>query len=271
MRSRSVVVILFMGVGSVVAFGMITKFAFESNERLRRVADFKASFLEAFATRGVREVSFRWLPNGRGALLRLVAARERVEGAEFLHADIAEFYVKRFPYGGHYLKLAFVAPSKLGCVESNPYLEKDVQTSQVRSEVAARERRYKLIGRLESALGLRLEALTKEGHSLSVTVSVASPEKADEDVDVLLEKAAKEILRLYRLSRRGRLAIRLLASERPPGADGEIADGPRGEGEDGDQTPTDHEKAPEESPQGPEQPPVLAEGTFDSSGRKIRS
>jgi hypothetical protein len=188
-------------------------------------------------------------------MLKLVAEPECIDGAQYLHADISEFYLSQFPQGDQILKIAYVAPARFGCEEEAPYLEKEVRLQAVRNEIDARKRRRQLPVVLERRTGFELASVEKkDGGNLEVTLRLRSQQEPGDKHRSLLRTVASDVLRCYRLSERGRLTVRLLPA-RVKGAGERAERAETGAAETGAETPVED--------------PVLAEATFDSHAREI--
>ena len=211
MRSRSLIAIVVLGIGAMIAFGMATKIALDSNGQLRRITEFKVAFLDAFGGRGVEEVSFRWLPRGEGAMLRLVVDPRRLEGVPYLHDDIAEYVLQKLPAVGYRLTLSYLAPRGLGCSGSEAYLVKEIDLGQVRRAIRAREQKQHFAEALRTANGARLEGLERADRTVHVTVSRGEEASPKDPPGEFLEQVALETSRFLRVVSPWKIRVTLLA------------------------------------------------------------
>ena len=177
MGSKSWVVILLIGAGSVVAFGLMTKFAVDSNPGLQAVIRFKAAFAEDFESRGMKEVSLRRLPRQRGGYqLLLTATPPATGGAQAaLDRDVAEYFLKHFDRRrAAVLRLSYLEPRTLSCSQGGPYREKDISLMKLRAEVADRERLERLRSALAEKPGGHLRSVEWEKRTVLVDIEVPS-------------------------------------------------------------------------------------------------
>ena len=210
MNSRFLIIILVMGIVGMAAMGMITKFAFESNKELQKVARFKQELLDQFGEQGISEVSYRRLPKRQGAVLRMVGDPSKIGEAETLHREIAEYYAKNFWGSGPQLKLVYVPPKRFGCGGSRAFVEKEFAMSVVRREIRAAESRLRLEKALRQQQGLRLYDIEEQRQKLSVKVARDPKESFGTDPRALLRDLARTVVRQYRPPRNVKIHLQLL-------------------------------------------------------------
>ena len=256
MSSRLLIAILVIGILGMAAMGMITKFAFENNKGLQKVARFKQDVLTRFKERGIHEVSYRKLPRNRGAVLRLVGDPAKIGEQESLHREIAEFYALQFRVAGPQLKLVYVPPARMGCGSSVPFVDKEYSLVAVRRELRAAEARRAL----ETALAVRgdieLLDVERQGAEVSVTIGRKPESEAGQPAEKVLREVAHTVSYHYRLPRNVTIRVQLLEVRRAAGS----AAGSTGEST----------AATAPSPGEPSRIKVLAEGRFDHRGRPFR-
>jgi len=215
MRSRSVLAIVFIGIGGLAAMAAVTKLAFDNDEGLRDVVKFKRSVVEVFGPRGIEEVVYR--PPGRrgAALLRIVADPARIDEASPTIYELADFVVESFPRHRGTLDLELLAQKSGGCQEVEPFLEKQFVVSKLKSARAARDCERKVLDAVQGSFpAARLKSLVRVKSTIELDFEVPDDEKhrsaeALGSIAGLVQGAAK---RNFGIPRKGRLRLRVLAA-----------------------------------------------------------
>ncbi len=224
MRSRSLLVIVFIGIGGMAGMTLITKLAFDNNGQLRETAKFKAHMLQVFAARGVREVSYRSSPRLGGAVIEMVADSSGVNAAPTMHRDAAELVLESFPKSRGTLKIEYFTDRSGGCDEKTPFLERELGFSEVRFAMLER-RRCRLVETTlrEGHPDVVLVELGRKKKIVTVVVQVQKGTKHEsaEFLSALAESIAATVKRFYPVSRKGQLDLRILSPAKKTLAEGE--------------------------------------------------
>ncbi len=174
MGPRAWIAILGLGVGGILVFGFLTKFAIDSSPDLQAIIRFKAAFARDFEGCGVGDVSLKKSAKRRGhqILVTMPASAAQTRAPE-LDEEIAEYFVKNFETrGGMVLEIAYQAPVRLGCEGPAMLRRAEVPLLPVKARLADREAAQRLSKRLEGERGCRLASFARVERELVVEVEV---------------------------------------------------------------------------------------------------
>jgi len=133
---QSLLFILSIGIGGLFAFGLITKFALDSNPSLMKIGKLKKAIAQDFSSQGLEEVSVRRRPGGSGFDLRIECARANHSDPAAFAKKIAQSFLKNYSGPAPItLKLALVEPVGFGCQGSDVYFEKEFNVATLRAEL----------------------------------------------------------------------------------------------------------------------------------------
>ena len=219
MKSKSVLIILFLGFGAVIAFGLGTKFAFESNKGLQQVADFKSTVVRVCAARGVEEVTYKRLPKRTGVEIGVVAEASVLEQSPELESEIAEIYSRSFRRQRGKLRLIWLEPRFWGRSKT-PYHESEFNLHALRARLAAEERRAKVAQIVAERTGLDVQTMDTERGGVRIVLHVDPAQAKDrEQLQTRVRAAVAAIRPRVPLQRKARYRLRVdLASERAAAA-----------------------------------------------------
>jgi hypothetical protein len=224
MRSRSLLVIISIGIGGMAGMALIMKLAFDNDGQLREITKFKAHMLQVFAARGVQEVNYRNSPRLGGAVIEIVADSSRVNAAPTMHRDAAELVLKSFPKSRGTLKLEYFTDGSGGCDERRPFLEQEFGFSEVRFAMLERQRRRMVERKLrEGHPEVVLVELSRKNKIVTVVVQAPKGKKheGEEFLSAVAETIAAAVKRYYPVSRKGHLDFRILSAAKKTLVEGE--------------------------------------------------
>ncbi len=159
MRSRNVIFIFFIGIGTFIAFGLMTKFAFESSPTLLRVGKMKQALAQDLAAESVGEISVRSLPGRKGFEVRIETPKAAHPDPEAFSIGVAEGFLRHYTTQvPPQLRLVLIEPAGFGCSGPQVYFEKDFSLAQLASEASLRASLRRFEEALKSKSGLRLIA-----------------------------------------------------------------------------------------------------------------
>jgi len=261
-----------MGILGMVALGLLTKFAFDSDKGLQAVSRFKVEMLENFRSRGLEEVSYRRIrPDGgsKGLVLKMIAEPESIAANDPLHAAIAEFYLEKFPSATHSLKLTYQPRARWGCSAQVPFLEKEFSIAELRAEIQARKNREQLVNTLRSKHGLELVAVERDREVLRVQVAWGGEQGEEVKAALPMRSVGRDVAVVYRPARGSRIVVQhvnnVSAGEvSPPSSDQVVPEA-------GGEPNTPGSKGDVETPDAPTDSPILDEAVFDFHGRPLRA
>ncbi|HLU47335.1 MAG TPA: hypothetical protein VK116_04600 [Planctomycetota bacterium] len=230
MRSRPTVVIVILGLLAMVAFGLLSHFAFEQSPSLKKVARLKTEILERFGPRGVEKVSYRLdrHPGGRTIVLGLETSREDVSAEDPMLAEIAELVATDPPNPASQVEISFTRPRLFGLLSSEPFAETRWTFVEIRQAMIWKRAVAELTKELEAEE--KLDVIEIEARRPVSTIRLVAP-SVGEDRQVDLGRVVERAIRVLRLHGEDRVAIELLrpkaalaeSSPRPP-----VANPPRG-------------------------------------------
>ncbi len=187
MRSRNLVFIFFIGIGAFIAFGLMTKFAFESNPTLLRVGKMKQALAEELAAESVAEISVKSLPGRKGFELRIVTPKAAHPDPETFSVGVAEGFLRHYTTEApSQLRLVLIEPAGFGCSGPQTYFEKEFSLAKLASETALRKALSRFEGALEPNSGLRVAA-TEPGDPLRVKLEASRPLTKEEAQRILAD------------------------------------------------------------------------------------
>lgn len=181
MGARAWLIILALGLGSVVAMGIMTKVAVESNPELQAMIRFKAAFAADFENVGVEEVQLRKAVQKRGHVL-LVSMPEAVgrTGGAALDAQIAEYFVSHYdgkPEAS--LGISYQTPSVFGCVGPDSYRKVELPLAPVRIALLDRKAAQQLSERCATSKSARLIRYERSDRELLAELEVPKDYSGD--------------------------------------------------------------------------------------------
>ncbi len=257
MRSRSLLVIVLIGIVGMVAFGLCTKLALDSNEDLQRVAGFQQRILLAYEARGVEEVTYSRL-RGRDVQLRIAIAEERAARLPDLDAELGALLVTDFPQARGKLRIVRCEPASwFG--EPTPYSENELSCTALRRQVREHQRRFEIAADVETNTGLQLRELTADGADVRCCLATPEPQVSwGDELERRVRAALDVVRRKYHVRRGARMLVRIEAPATEPCATDEADSGTvAGIG-------TKTAWAAERN-----EPRVLAEGEYDPARRHL--
>jgi len=195
MRTKSPLLILGIGIAGIIALGLMTKVALESNPDLLKLGKIREAIAEDFSSRGVEAFGVKALPRKRGYDLRIEVPREVVPDAEVLARSMAEGFIRRFTGPAPtLLKLTLIEPGR-GCSGPAPWFEKEVRVFELTAEMELRA----ALGRLAEAIagreGCRMRP-PEPREPLRIDVDIPAPrdEASLEETFEFLKRKARELV-----------------------------------------------------------------------------